>query len=177
MKKAELHAFRTLITIRKRRQEGLDKVRIDAQRKLNELIEAVDAAKTVQREAEGDVVAQNTLIDKLTEPGSKFQIADYLAQEDYRSLLQQKVLTEQTNVNQAEAAVVQQETVLDDARAAATANVRQQERLEERVKSILAEIEVKKMDAEDEETEEAVVTRKLLKVRKAAQDASVDEFS
>ncbi|MES2831678.1 MAG: hypothetical protein V4695_06775 [Pseudomonadota bacterium] len=174
MKKAELHAFRTLIRIRKRRQESLDKVRVEAQHELSRLMEAVNDAKQILLEAEERVVTQGRLIDKLTEPGSKFQVADYLAQEDYRTFLQQKAVAEQTNVNQAKAAVVQQETVLASARAAAATNARQQERLEERVKAIVAEIDVKKMDDEDEEAEETVVTRKLLKVRKADQDASVD---
>jgi len=174
MKKAELNAFRTLIRIRKRRQESLDKVRVEAQHELTRLMETVSEAEQIRLEAEERVVTQTRLIDKLTEPGSKFQIADYLSQEDYRTFLQQKAVVEQTNVNQAKAAVVQQETVLANARIAAATNARQQERLEERVEAIVAEINVKKMDDEDEEAEEAVVTRKLLKVRKADQDASVD---
>lgn len=177
MKKAELHAFRTLIRIRKRRQEGLDRLRIDAQHELTRLMQAVEEAEQIRLEAAQRVTAQSRLIDKLTEPGSKFQVADYLAQEDYRTLLEQKAVVEQTNVNQARAAVVQQETVLASARKAAATNTRQQERLEERVKAIVAEIDIKKMDDEDEEAEEAVVTRRLLKLRKVAQDAGVNELS
>lgn len=174
MKKSELHAFRTLIRIRKRRQEGLDKTRFEAQQELTRLIDMVAEAEQARIDAQECVNAQSQLIDKLTEPGSQFQIADYLAQEDYRGFLQQQVVVQQSHVEQAEAAVTQQESVLSEARKASAINARQQERLEERVAVIVAKLNLKKMDDEDEEVEESVVTRKLLKVRKAEQDAAAD---
>ena len=59
------------------------------------------------------------------------------------------------------------------ARAAGNANTRQRERLEEKVRLIKLSMDVAQMDSEDEEAEEAVVTRKLIQKIRAAADRSV----
>ncbi|MBC7500357.1 MAG: hypothetical protein H7315_07655 [Herminiimonas sp.] len=173
MKNIQLRAYKTLVTIRMRRQESLDKARLEAQSELSRLAEAAEEASGEVDKAQEKVAAQVALINRLTQSGNRFQIADYLAQQDYQSALEADVVTSLSKKAEADGAVKAQEQVLQKARAAGSANTRQRERLEEKVRLIKLSMDVAQMDSEDEEAEEAVVTRKLIQKIRAAADRSV----
>lgn len=168
MKKIQLRAYRTLVKIRTLRQKGLDKVREDIQMELTRLIELGDGAGAELAAADARVVSQINLIDRLMQSGNRFQIQEYLAQQDYRTTLEAHSAAARCNKEQADAAVGQQEDSLRAARAACATNTRQRERLEEKIRLILLELAIKIMDDEDDETEESVVMRKLIQIKSVA---------
>ena len=175
MKNAELHSYRTLVRIRMRRQEALDKARSDAQQELQRLVAEVEEKLQELGDADERVASQVRLIDDLLQSGREFQIADYLAQQDYQASLEEISRNCAAAHEQAMAQVASQQQVLEEARLAANANVERRQRLEERIRKILVDIDVRRMDSEDEEAEEAVVMRKLMKKIVAVQEAAASD--
>lgn len=171
MKKIQLRAYRTLVKIRLLRQKRFDQVREDAQLELTRLIAAGDEAGAVLAAADVSVASQINLIDRLTEAGNRFQIQEYLAQQDHRGTLEARSVLARSKKEEADAAISQQEIALRNARAACAENTRHRERLDEKIKLILLEMAIKKMDDEDDETEEAVVMRKLMQVKRVVEAA------
>lgn len=169
--KMQLRAYRTLVRIRIQRQEALDRERTDAQAELARLGEAARETAQAFVTAQESVTGQVALLDRLTRSGNRFQIADYLAQQDYHASLEELAGQAHAENAKADAAVAAQQEVLRQARSAASMNLRQRERLEEKIRLILVQLDVAQMDAEDEEAEETVVTRKLGRAR-AKSDAA-----
>ena len=163
MKNSTVHAYSTLVRIRVRRQEALDHACHAAQAALEERRAAARDTAHASSEAENNVHTQTRLIEHLTRPGSRFQIADYLAQLDYQTSLEKKVGLAHAENERADNAVKQQAQALQLARTNASMNMRRRERLEERIRTILLQRDIAQMDADDEEAEEAVVTRKFVK--------------
>ena len=172
MKNLALRAYRTLVRIRIRRQEALDQTRIEAQQELLRLADAVDEKLQELDDANERVANQIRLIDDLVQSGRQFQIADYLAQQDYQTSLEGIARACVGAHEQAVAQVDAQQVVLEDARKAANANIERRQRLEEHIRKILLDIDVRQMDSDDEEAEEAVVMRKLMKKTAAKADAA-----
>ena len=177
MKNVELRAYRTLVRIRIRRQEALDKARMDAQQELLRLNGTVKEKSQERDDANERVASQIQLIDELVQSGQQFQIADYLAQQDYQSSLEEIVRSCVSAVEEANANVTAQERVLAEARQVANANADRRLRLEERIRKILIDIDVRQMDGEDEEAEEAVVMRKLMKKIATSREAVADDHA
>ena len=177
MKNLALRAYRTLVRIRVRRQEALDETRIEAQQELMRLAEAVDEKLQELDDASERVANQVRLIDDLVQSCRQFQIADYMAQQDYQASLENIVRSCATAHEQAIAQVDAQQLVLEDARKAANANIKRRQRLEEHIRKIVLDIDVRQMDSDDEEAEEAVVMRKLMKNTAATADAAASEHA
>ena len=175
MKNIQLRAYRTLVRIRIRRQEALDQERIDARHVLQHLVGVVEEKLQKVEDSRERVTDQVSLIDDLLKSGRQFQIADYLAQQDYLASLEEVVKAGMIAYEEAVAQVAAQEQVVEDARIAANANADRRKTLEDRIRKILVEIDVRHMDNEDEEAEEAVVTRKLMKKIAAVQEATTGE--
>jgi nucleoid-associated protein YgaU len=171
LKKNQLKSFRTLLALRTRRQDGLDRARTEARLECERLtVLAQDAATAIVTAQEG-VDRQIDLIDRLTQSGNRFQIADYLAQQDYRTVLEEKVGVARNEAAQADAAVQQQTEVLRQKRTIAARNVKRCERLTQKIADGMKKLETEQLDNEDEEAEEAVVTRKRLLAERARRDA------
>jgi hypothetical protein len=160
MNKVKVRAFRALVKIRLRRQEGFDQARNAAQRELTRLLDEVQKAGQEVETAQTNVTRQTELIDDLTSAGRSFQIGNYLAQQDYHGTLQEKVRAAVSKETQCLSASDQQREVLNDARHAANRNLQQRERLQQKIAKILKEADQKQMDDQDEEAEESFVARK-----------------
>ena len=170
MKNSPVHAYGTLVRIRVRRQEALDQACRTAQVALEERRTAARDTAHAFGEAANDVDTQIRLIERLTQSGNRFQIADYLAQLDYQASLEQKVGLARAENERAETAITEQTEALQQARADASMNLRRRERLEERIRAILLQRDIAQMDADDDEAEEAVVTRKFVRTAQLVRD-------
>ncbi len=162
MKNTKLRALRTLARIRLRRQEALDRHRVQEQLALASLVDAAQEKSEAVAAAKQDVINQIEKIAQLLVSGNRFQVADYLGQQDYQAWLQAKVVTAQSKQTEAQAAVTRQEEVLHQARVACARNRDRCKRLDDSIRQIGIDIDVAQMDSDDEEAEEATVNRRKL---------------
>ena len=144
MKIPQLRAYRTLVKIRILRQKGLDQTREDTRLELLRLITLGDQAGVALADANEKVTSQIDLIERLTQSGNRFQIQEYLAEQDYQATLEARSAIALGKKEAAAAAVSQQEDHLRQARSACAANIRQRERLDEKIRQILLEMAIKK---------------------------------
>ena len=158
----KLPALRTLVKIRLKRQEVLDGLKLQAQEELKRLMESLDSAVTALDIGTGRVEQQAAKLEALTQAGARFQVSEYLAEQDFLGTLSDESAQLQSQLTSAEKAVADQDRVLKEARLAASRNEKQREQLMEKIASLLAEIDVAQMDRQDEEAEEAniVLTRR-----------------
>lgn len=171
MKNNKLRALRTLANIRLRRQDQLDRQRASEQATLASLVLAAMEKEDAVTVARQEVVDQIARIAELLRSGSRFQVADYLGQQDYQAWLEGKAVAAQAEKERADHAVTQQQEVLQQARAAAGRNLERRKRLDDSIRQIGIDADVAQMDSDDEEAEEATVTRRKLEARRAAVDA------
>jgi hypothetical protein len=172
VKNNRLRAFNTLATIRLRRHEALERQRVQEQAALASLTAAAEEKAGATAQAQSNVAQQVDKIAQLLVAGNRFQVADYIGQQDYQAWLEAKLAAARAEQTQAEAAVTRQQDVLQQARLAVARNLAQQKRLEERIRQIRIDIDVAQMDAEDEDAEETTVSRRKLQAAKAVLDAS-----
>lgn len=174
MSRLEIRALRSLIKISFRRQENLDKVRLQANEELIRLSELAQQCTLEVENAAERVMIQTMVIDKMVTSNSRFQVGDYLAHQDHQATLQEKMGLAHDSQTKAETAVSRQKEVLDAARRAADKNLKQRERIQEKLNALLEKINVKNMDDQDEEAEEALASRKrLLKLSEAIEKNTI----
>lgn len=176
MKNTRIDVFRALIRIRSIRQERLDEARGHAAKELERREVALSEASRAVEDAQLDADNQAMLIEKLTTAGSKFQISDYLSHLDYLATLKDRVQIAESGEKSARDNVEQQVEVLKQAKLAASKNQCQCERIREKLRVTLKEIESRKMDEQDEESEEAIVARKLI-AKKKRETVSDDTYA
>ena len=162
MNASKLPVLRTLVRIRLKRQDVLDGFKIQAQDELRRRTEAVEAAATASSQGNDRRDLQIAKLEALTTTGARFQVGQYLAEQDFLSTLSEELLQLEARFAVAQTAVVDQHTVLKKAQVAASHNETQREQLKAKIASIIAKIDTAQMDRQDEEAEEAniVLTRR-----------------
>lgn len=173
MKNPKLRAYRTLASIRLRRHDTLDRQRILEQTTLASLTETAQEKAMAVGMAEQNVTDQIARIANLLVSGNRFQVADYIGQQDYQAWLEAKVVSAQDEQAQADAAVTRQQEVLQQARKEVARNLDRHKRLEENIRQICIDIDVAQMDSDDEEAEEATVNRRKMQAVRAASEARI----
>lgn len=171
MKNSKLRAYRTLALIRSRRQETFDRQRVQEQATLAGMVEAAHEKADAVEQAVQKLDDQVARIAGLLVSGNRFQVADFIGQQDYQAWLEAKVTAAQAEQAQADAAVSAQQEVLQQARAAAARNQERRKRLDENIRQIGIDIDIAQMDSDDEEAEEATVTRRKMAALRALLDA------
>lgn len=161
MNASKLPALRTLVRIRLKRQDVLDGLKSHAQDELKQRMKMVDAAATALSQGNDRLDLQTTKLETLTTAGARFQVSQYLAEQDFLSTLSTESLQLEAKLTDTHAAVASQHIVLKKSRTAASHNETRREQLEAEIVSILARIDIAQMDRQDEEAEEAniVLTR------------------
>ena len=173
----KLPALRTLVKIRLKRQAVLDGLKTQAQTELTRLSGALDSASAALAVGTELVAHQTEKLEAMTTAGACFQVNEYIAEQDFLGTLSAESAKLQSQLSVAESAVAKQEQVLKEARRAASHNEKQRVQLEERISSILAEIDVAQMDRQDEEAEEANIILKRRRQQAANELGSASDHA
>lgn len=171
MKNNRLRAFGTLAAIRLRRHDVLERQRLQEQASCADLAMVAQEKAEAVALADGQVVEQVARIAQLLMCGNRFQIADYVAQQDYQAWLEKKADAARADQAQADAALSRQQEVLRQARAAVARNLAQRQRLEENMRKIRIALDAAQMDRDDEEAEEGSIVRRTLQATRALDHA------